>query len=166
MLKRYQVLLTEWLAEYAQFVSEEFDVSFSESVRILMCIGAVQAIKELSPRYKTRMTVRNVVAAIKKEIAGFLEDRLQLKLKEKKSVVLRAENGMSFLGFRMFPCYRRLTGANVAKFVKHFKALRAGWLAKTVSFQEMKDSVRAWIAHAEHGNTWNLRTKLLWEQKF
>ena len=109
---------------------------------------------------------KSELAAIKKEIAGFLSGRLQLELKEKKSVVLRAENGMSFLGFRLFPCYRRLTGANVAKFVKNFKALRAGWLAKTVSFQKMKDSVRAWVAHAEHGNTWNLRTKLLWEQKF
>jgi len=109
---------------------------------------------------------KSELAAIKKEIAGFLEDRLQLELKEKKSVVLHAKNGMSFLGFRMFPCYRRLTGANVAKFVKHFKALRAGWLAKTVSFKEMRDSVRAWIAHAEHGNTWSLRTKLLWERPF
>jgi len=44
--------------------------------------------------------------------------------------------------------------------------LRTGWLAQTVSFQEMKDSVRAWIAHAEHGNTWNLRTKLLLEKPF
>jgi len=67
MLKRFQVLLTEWLAEYAQFISQEFDVSFSEAVRILMCIGSIQAIKELSPKYKTKMNVRNVVAAIKKE---------------------------------------------------------------------------------------------------
>jgi len=67
MLKRYQVLLTDWLAEYAQFVSKEFDISFSEAVRILMCIGTVQAIKELFPQYKNKMTVKHMVGTIRGE---------------------------------------------------------------------------------------------------
>jgi len=104
---------------------------------------------------------KSELADIKIKIAGFLEDRLQLKLKETKSVIHHAVNGVSFLGFRLFPCHRRLTGANVAKFVKHFKALRADRRGGTVGFQEMNASVRAWVAHAEHGNTWNLRAKIL-----
>ena len=67
MLKRYQVLLTDWLAEYARFVSEEFDISFSEAVRILMCIGTLQAIKELSPKYKNKITVKHIVGTIRGE---------------------------------------------------------------------------------------------------
>jgi hypothetical protein len=55
MLKRFQVLLTDWLAEYAQFVSEEYDVSFSEAVRILMCIGTVYAVREIFPQFKSKM---------------------------------------------------------------------------------------------------------------
>lgn len=103
------------------------------------------------------------LAGIKDSIAAFLQDRLQLDLKANKSFVVPAHSGLGFLGFRLFPCYRRLDGANVAKFVKRFRALRAGWHGGMVGFPEIKASLRAWVAHAEHGNTWNLRTELLAE---
>ena len=80
MLKRYQVLLTDWLAEYAQFVSEEFDISFSEAVRIMMCIGAIQAIRELSPQYKTKMTVKHIVGTIRKEKNSKLREEITHRL--------------------------------------------------------------------------------------
>jgi len=80
MLKRYQVLLTDWLAEYAQFVSDEFDLSFSEAVRILMCIGSVQAIRELSPQYKTKITVKHFVSTIRKEKDSKLREEITHRL--------------------------------------------------------------------------------------
>jgi hypothetical protein len=48
-------------------VSEEYDISFSEAVRILMCIGTVQAIRELFPQYKNKMTVKRIVGSIRGE---------------------------------------------------------------------------------------------------
>ena len=65
MLKRYQVLLSDWLGAYAQFISEEYDLSFSESVRVLMCVGALQSIKEVFPKYKAKMTIGQVVRKIR-----------------------------------------------------------------------------------------------------
>ena len=66
MLKRYQILLSDWLAEYAQFVSQEYDLSFSEAVRIIMCIGSIQAIRELEPKYKCHLSVKQMVDIVKK----------------------------------------------------------------------------------------------------
>ncbi|MDO8803792.1 MAG: reverse transcriptase/maturase family protein [Elusimicrobiota bacterium] len=99
------------------------------------------------------------LAGIKDSIAGFLRDKLQLELKANKSFVLPAWSGLGFLGFRLFPCYRRLDGANVAKFVRRYKEMRADW--REVGLRAIKDSLRAWVAHTEHANTWNLRTELL-----
>jgi len=66
VLKRFQILLSDWLAEYAQFVSGEYDISFSEAVRIIMCVGAIQAIRELHLKYKSHLSVKQMVESMKK----------------------------------------------------------------------------------------------------
>lgn len=65
MLKRYQVLLSDWLAEYAQFISQEYDISFSEAIRIIMCLGAVEAVRELYPRHKSNLPLKHMVKNVK-----------------------------------------------------------------------------------------------------
>lgn len=66
MLKRCQILLTDWLIEYAKFFSEKYDISLSESVRVIMCIGIGESVKELYPQYKQNITVKKVVDDLKK----------------------------------------------------------------------------------------------------
>jgi len=83
MLKRYQVLLTDWLGEYAQFISQEYDISFSEAVRIIMCVGAIQSIKELYPRHKSNLSVKHIVRDVKKvAIEKLREDLMHQKLSQ------------------------------------------------------------------------------------
>ena len=66
MLKRCQILLTDWLLDYAKFFAEKYDISISESVRIIMCIGIGESMRELYPHYKLKISVKQVVVAIKK----------------------------------------------------------------------------------------------------
>jgi len=66
MLKRCQVLLTDWLSEYAKFISETYDMSFSEAVRVLMCLGAIQAVSELKPQVKPNLHLKKIVKSFKK----------------------------------------------------------------------------------------------------
>jgi len=45
VLKRYQVLLSDWLEDYIKFLSDKYDVSTSELIRIQLCI-AILAVRQ------------------------------------------------------------------------------------------------------------------------
>ncbi len=66
MLKRHQILLTDWLVEYAIFISEKYDISFSESVRALMCAGIIESVKKLYPSFKPKYSIKGTVDILKK----------------------------------------------------------------------------------------------------
>ena len=50
MLKRHQVLLTDWLAEYIKYISKTYDLSFSEVIRIGLSIHFGQVAADLTKR--------------------------------------------------------------------------------------------------------------------
>ena len=104
---------------------------------------------------------KDELTRIKAEISRFLEDKLKLRLNEKKSFVLPVRAGVPFLGLRLFVCHRRLDGANVMRFSRRLRALKAGLRRGKVSRQELLDRVQTWTAHAAKANAWHLRERLL-----
>lgn len=103
----------------------------------------------------------------KRELLGWrsqLIDRLaglRLKLHEESAQVFPARTGIPFLGFRIFPNYRRLK----ARKVIHFRR-RLGWLigryrAGLLPYPKLNESLLSWVSHASHGDTWGLRRNLL-----
>jgi hypothetical protein len=58
MLKRYQVLLEDWQADYLKAAAERYDLSFSEMLRAMLCRGALATIGEVQPEYKGKMDVK------------------------------------------------------------------------------------------------------------
>jgi len=66
MLKRYQVLLTDWQEEYVKFLAERYDLSFSEVIRIVIVLEAILMTGLLYPEYKTGMPIKEVMAKLKK----------------------------------------------------------------------------------------------------
>jgi RNA-directed DNA polymerase len=97
--------------------------------------------------------------AWKKAVAEFLSG-LRLMLHPTKSVVYPVSSGIAFLGFRIWPTHRRLKRANVRGFVRRFRQQRVAYRRGELSFEDLNNSVRAWVAHASHGDTYHLRTKL------
>ena len=87
--------------------------------------------------------------------------RLRITLHERASTVYPVTNGIPFLGFRLYPDHRRLKRRNGEMFgrrlKRHYRALARG----EIDLETMNTSVRGWIAHAEHGDTWRLRRSLL-----
>ena len=55
MLKRYQVLLDDWMAEHYRLMSREHDVSFSEMIRMALCADVLQATSIAFPKYKAKL---------------------------------------------------------------------------------------------------------------
>jgi retron-type reverse transcriptase len=96
----------------------------------------------------------------KQQIQQFLATRLRLLLHPRKSVVFPTKIGLDFCGFILFPTHRRLRRSSVRRFINRFREQRQALKQGDLSLAEMHQSVRSWIAHAEHGDTWRLREKL------
>jgi RNA-directed DNA polymerase len=91
---------------------------------------------------------------------------LRLRIHARKSRVYRAHDGVTFLGWRVFPERLRLVRGNVVRWRRRLKAMSEAYRARKIQLSEVTTRVRAWIAHAEHGNTWKLRTQLLGQRAF
>ena len=52
MLKRYQVLIPDWLEDYLKEVSKAYDMNFSETIRSEVCIAIILSIQTLFPEFE------------------------------------------------------------------------------------------------------------------
>ena len=93
----------------------------------------------------------------RRRIGRFLERR-RLRLHPRKTFVALTDAPATFLGFVLLPGGRRLLpDENIRRFRNRLRGLRDRWRAGTVGREEVEQCVAAWIAHAEHADTWRLR---------
>jgi retron-type reverse transcriptase len=85
---------------------------------------------------------------------------LRLRLHEGKSRVYRTASGITFLGWRILPCGRRLVRRNVVRFRRRMRCLQRRFRAGEVDWDYVQACLQAWNAHAEHGDTWRLREQI------
>lgn len=98
--------------------------------------------------------------AWKDAIQAHLAD-LRLQLNWRRSTVYPVSTGIPFLGFRIFPAYRRLRADNVRTTRLRLRHQRAAYRAGQIPVQRITESLRAWIAHASHANSYQLRRHIL-----
>ena len=108
-----------------------------------------------------------VFADDKEALAGCLEsacrqlDRLRLTLNERRTRIYAVEEGIPFLGFRVFPRSRRLLPKSVKRARRRLQRLAQACRDGRVGVKAVSQTVAAWIAHAAHGDTRGLRRRLL-----
>ncbi len=101
-----------------------------------------------------------VLAAWRGRIDAFLARR-RLKLHPTKTWVAPTSAPSEFLGLMLLPDGgRRLPESNVRRFRNRLRGLRDRWRAGSVESDAVVQHIQAWIAHAEHANTWRLRHAL------
>ncbi len=93
-------------------------------------------------------------------IREFLATRLRLVMHAKKSLIAPVDTGLEFCGFRFFPTHRRLRRSSVRRFVRRFRRQRVAYHEGQLAMEDLHTSVRSWIAHAAHGDTWRLRQRI------
>lgn len=87
--------------------------------------------------------------------------RRRLRLHPRKTFVAPTVEPATFLGYVLLPGGRRLLPEdNVRRFHGRLRALRDRWRVGTVEWAEVERCVGAWIAHAEHADTWRLRAAI------
>lgn len=95
-------------------------------------------------------------AALAQRVAG-----LRLTLHPVKTRLYRFDEGVEFVGYRLFREHRRLRRANVRQFVRRLRRQQRAYRAGELSADRVRASLRSWIAHASHANTYRLRARLL-----
>jgi hypothetical protein len=60
MLKRYQVLLPDWLENYIKYQTKLYDFSFSEIIRLQICLATLQAMEYYYPEYKSDLVLEEL----------------------------------------------------------------------------------------------------------
>ena len=73
MLKRYQVLLPDWLGDYVKKLVDKYDLSFSEVIRVEICMAILSAVTEIFPEYKLGITPKEIYTQIRKQAEKEME---------------------------------------------------------------------------------------------
>ncbi len=124
--------------------------------RVLRCEGYLRYVDDFLLFAPDKHTLHGW----RREIIAFLAT-LRLTLHEARAAVLPATAGIPFLGFRVYPDHRLLRRRNAVAFARRYRALRADYAAGSIPFERLNASVQGWVAHAAHGDTWGLRSRLL-----
>jgi hypothetical protein len=66
MLKRQQVLLEDWMIDQLKGMSEKYDVSFSEILRLTLCVEFIDTTIRLYPKYKSGFSKEEMIKIQKK----------------------------------------------------------------------------------------------------
>ncbi len=129
--------------------------------------------ERLRARYYIRYVDDFVVFGDDKEWLSDVRDRcagfargLRLALHERKCVISRTCDGTRFLGFRVFPTHRLLARENVARTRRRLRWLGGEFAAGHVSAADVSRRIMSWIGHAQHGDTFRLRSRLFRENTF
>lgn len=105
------------------------------------------------------------LAQMRRQIEDFLCG-YRLTIHPGKSRVYRTHDGVTFLGWRIFPHHSRLVRPNVQRFRAKLRQLQSEYANGRIDWDDVQAAVQAWIAHASHGDTWKLRQRIFDEFPF
>lgn len=97
-----------------------------------------------------------------KEIKSFLQD-YRLYLHENKTKIFRVNDGVNFLGHRMFPYHSLIRKDNLRRFRKKLRRKIKLYHQNRINDEDLYLSIQSWMAHASFSNTFKLRIKILKE---
>lgn len=101
---------------------------------------------------------------VKQRLIDFLYS-LRLKIHEEISRPAKVAQGIPFLGYRVFPDHRLLKKSNAVSFARRYRKKLNECRVGRAPLSKLTESVQAWVAHAEHADTFGLRRKILGKTK-
>lgn len=138
---------------FANVYLDGLDHYVKETLRVP---GYVRYVDDLLMFDSEKSRLYEVRAAIVEYCEG-----LRLRLHPRKCFIAPATAGFSFLGYRLFPTYRRIDADNVRRFKRRLRRYGQAIAARQLSVAKAWDCVQSWVAHAAHAETIRLRQRLL-----
>lgn len=88
-------------------------------------------------------------------------NRLRLTLHLNRAHPSAVEHGVPFLGFIVYPNYRRLKRDKGIHYRRRLHSLYRRYRTAAVDRNAIVASIQAWLGHVQHGDTWHLQGKVL-----
>ncbi|QQS44889.1 MAG: RNA-directed DNA polymerase [Acidobacteriota bacterium] len=83
---------------------------------------------------------------------------LRLQIHPVKSQLFETRHGANYMGFRIFHDRIRVRTENLRRSRQRLRDLQKSYAMGEIDVEDVTQSIRSWIAHLEHGDTWNLRS--------
>jgi len=96
----------------------------------------------------------------KKQIIERLTD-LRLRCHQHSAQVCPTRTGIPWLGMVVYPEHRRLKARKVRYATRNLRYRYRDWRMGKISFAELDASVKGWVAHAQHADSWAIREHVL-----
>lgn len=96
---------------------------------------------------------------VKDVLGTFLEDELRLTLNRKTGIRV-ANQGIDFVGYRIWPTHRRVRRRTVKKIKQRLRQMAAEYASGLLSLEEVNAVIQSYIGHLSHADTYKLRQKL------
>jgi len=74
---------------------------------------------------------------------------------------VRTNKGVDLVGFKIFYFYRLVKRKNHRAFRRNLRFWQEEYGKGSLSVSKLGERIRGWISYAEHGNSYNLRKRLL-----
>ena len=104
---------------------------------------------------------KDVLEYYKFKINRFLEERLFIRLHPSKTKIFTLQNGVDFLGFRVFFFHKLVRKKNIWKFERKFEELKELYRDGILSREKAIEMLEGWLAYVKHANTYKYRRHLV-----
>ena len=88
-------------------------------------------------------------------------EALRLTIHERKAQVLPTASGVPWLGFVVYPGFRKVKSRKVTHAARRLRQRYQAYCADEISFAEFDASVQGWINHVRYADSWGLRRHIL-----
>jgi len=95
-----------------------------------------------------------------KAMIKFLYNDLYLTINPRKVRIYPVKHGVSFVGYVIYPNYKKLRGSSVRRFKKRYKKQLTAVMTERIEPAVMRQSFASWKAHAAHASSQQLIAKL------
>jgi len=98
---------------------------------------------------------------VRESMRLYLERRLHIRLKDRATITNSRMNGLSFLGYRIFPSMIRLKRENVKRMRRKISRREIDYTEGRISERKYCQSLQSLFGYLQFARTWKLRTKWL-----
>lgn len=92
--------------------------------------------------------------------------RLRLTIHAAEAQVAHTKDGIPWLGFVIYPTYRKLKRRNAVNFTRRLEHNLDLYQSGQISFAELDASVKGWVNHVRYADTWGLRSYIFANHPF
>jgi RNA-directed DNA polymerase len=104
---------------------------------------------------------KQTLASHQERINRFVLDQLALELHPDKTKILTLQNGVGFLGLRVFAQHKLLRKKNMRKFEHKLLVYKAQYVAGEIEREQVIATLQGWLAYATHADTYKYQRHIV-----